>query len=145
MSSRLPDLLTFLQGIEVFFVILRSALLAPVIHLIRYLGIHRRTDTDIVLPGVAFVAGDPHLVGLIVLLGSAADAADYIIRTLVFVGGGGGFLGGGLGFGGAFLAGATGALLWCLNRLVEGVEVFVLAFGGACRAAGVCLFYRGQS
>lgn len=96
------------------------------------------------LPSVAFVAGDPHLVGLVVLLGGAADAADYIIRTLVFVGGGGGFLGCGLGFGSAFLAGATGALLWCLNWLVKGVEVFVLAFGGACRAAGVCLLCRAK-
>ena len=56
---------------------------------------------------------------------------------LVFFGGGE-LLGGGLGFRGAFLA--AGTLFGDFDGLIEEVEGFVLAFGGAGGAAGVCLF-----
>src|SRR5690606_20508098 len=81
-SSFLPGLLSLRHALQELLVIFRPALLAPVV--LRYLILVRaHADADIVLPGVAGLAGDPRLARVLVLLGGPADAADDLVGLLL--------------------------------------------------------------
>lgn len=93
--------------------VLGATFLTPVIHVLEILLEARHAHAHVVLPCRAFLAGNPSLTRVFILLGGTADTADYLF------------------FGLRLLGGLLSFLASFLRRLglIEGVQCFMLTLG----------------